>query len=648
MNTRSIIPGLLFGSLTLAASAQRADLQDRNTVLSFTRTVHETLSPQISGERGGGSVVWSEDFSNGMAGSNPSGAWTTSGPNGNIWKIGTTAPIGTYTTANQLIQSTTFQNGFAKFASDSANSSWVGNTPSVLPAGQITNWEGSLVSPVIDLSSNPMVEVVYQQSSRFCCNTTPFFFEVSTDGNTWTSFTANEGLPVNQDPTTTETRRFNISTLITENPNAVQFRFRHSSEAGSSHYQWQVDDIQITILPEYEIRMNYAYTSTTGTGEEYGRIAATQLPAALNIGAEVLNYGSQTQTNVSVECVVRNATGNVVLTNNTILGDLTSGQSAISDAFVDLPFLDLGRYEATFSIVSDQLDEDAVTTDNSLKRNFEITLDQYSLDALGNHPAGTEVRQQLGTSSFADNTTVNVLTMYDITTSTLAHSATIILGSNTRAGNASRIEVFLLDTVDVLTTPSSISFPVNGVRSEIVTVTQAHVSAGRITIPFEQPVSLSPNAYYLCASITGSGTTTPATDAEVFIADDNTVPQPGLSSMIYLPIDWNDDGTEGRHLYGNGNAAAVRLNITPAVGIAENEDHASVSMYPNPTNGSLNIVSDVQGLMNVEVTDVLGAVARTASFNGRTTLDLTGLAHGIYTVRVSNGKHTTVERITLH
>ncbi|MBL7945887.1 MAG: T9SS type A sorting domain-containing protein, partial [Flavobacteriales bacterium] len=410
---------------------------------------------------------------------------------------------------------------------------------------------------------------------------------------------------------------------------------------------WQLDDISIQVLPDFEMRMNYAYTSTTGTGEEFGRIPASQLPSVMNIGAEVLNYGGATQTNVAVECVVRDEDDNIVFSQTTNVGELTTGTSAISDDFVNLPFLDLGRYEATFSIVSDQLQFDEVLEDNSLTRNFEVTSDVYSIDALGNHPAGTEQRAQLGTGSFTDNPTLDVLSMYNIFAPTEALSATIIFGTNTRAGAAATIEVFMLDTADVLNQPSNVNSPIDGVGSDLRTIVQTDVTAGRVTIPFEQPISLQPGAYYVCARISGSGTTA-ATDAEVFIADDNTVPQPGATSMIYLPIDFNDDGTEGPHLYSNGNASAIRLNVTPTVGVEEQERTAMVSMFPNPTNGQLTIVSEDAGMMELEVIDMIGATVRTGNFNGRTTIDLTGLAAGVYTVRVGNGEQTNVERINLH
>jgi len=647
MNKRYSLLGLCAGALTLATSAQRVGLPTATAQPTPTRFTSE--APVNTGARGSEIVVWSEDFSQGFAGNNPSGAWTVDGPNGDIWRINSNGPKGAYTPASERIQSTTYTNGFAKFASDSANCTWNGTTATALPESQFTSWEASLVSPVIDLSLSPWAEVVFQQRSRFCCGTSPFFFEVTCDGGAnWTVFESNEGLAINQDPTFTETRRFNIAAAIAANPGSVQFRFHHNSEAGTSHYHWQVDDIQIVVLPEYEVTMNYAYTSTTGTGDEYGRIPATQLPASMNIGAEVANNGSVTQTNLGVECIVRKADGTVAFTHNTQVGDLPGAQTVVSDDQADLPFLDLGKNNATFTITGDEVGQDGNLDDNSKTRHFEVTLDQYSLDALGNHPAGTEVRQQLGTASFADNSTVYLMTMYHILAATQAHSATIVLGTNTRAGAATELEVFLLDTADVLNTQSSsVSFPLFGITSDVVSLTTQQVGAGQVTIPFEQPISLAPGAYYLCARVAGSGTAL-TTDAEVFIADDNTIPQPSLSSMIYLPVDYNDDGTEGRHIYGNGNALAIRLNVTPAVGIDETATNASIAVYPNPTHGLVNITSDAQGVMNVEVIDLLGATVHQGTFTGRTTLDLSGLARGVYNVRVSNATSTLVERVTLH
>lgn len=657
MNKRYILSGLVIGSLSLAASAQRANLPNARTTETLTMSIPGVDAPAMGGERGG-NVVWSEDFSNGLAGNNPSGAWTRSGPHGTIWTVNTNSPRGGYTNANEIITSTTASNGFAKFASDSANSSWNNGTPTALPTAEFTDWDGSLESPSIDLSFTPQVELVFEQRSRWCCGDSPFSLEISTDGGaSWpTVILANEGLPINQGaPGTgttsavTETRRFSLFPFIADDASNVRFRFHHNGpEAGTSHYYWQIDDVRIETLPEYEVRMNYAYTSTTGTGEEYGRIPFSQFPPTMNIGAEVLNYGSVPQTNVSVQCIIRDASNTEVFEETIVIGDLGTSASSVADAFVNLPVLGFGVYEATFTISSDQIGSDLDPTNNSLKRHFEVSPEQYSLDALGLHPAGTEVQAQLGTASFENNSTVNVLTMYEITSPTQAQSVTVILGSNSRAGNTATVEVFMLDTADVFSTPSNISSPINGIGSVPVSLTASHVSNRGVTVPFEAPINLAPGAYFVCARISGSGSTNATNDPEVFIADDATVPQPGGASMIYIPVDVNPDGTPGPSLYSNGNASAVRLNVSPIVSVDEVSSNPAISVFPNPTNGVLNIVSDAQGVSIVEVIDVLGANVLTTSFNGRTTVDLSGLAQGIYNVRVSNGGQSKVERITLH
>ncbi|MCB0765314.1 MAG: hypothetical protein KDB84_11445, partial [Flavobacteriales bacterium] len=80
--------------------------------------------------------------------------------------------------ATQRIVSTSVANGYMLFASDSANSDW-SVTPPVIVASP-TNWEGSLVSPLLDLSSTPYVEIEFQQRLRYCCQDAPNFLEVST------------------------------------------------------------------------------------------------------------------------------------------------------------------------------------------------------------------------------------------------------------------------------------------------------------------------------------------------------------------------------------------------------------------------------------------------------------------------------------
>ncbi len=647
-----------FTTLAIAAtmlSTVQAQRSNQLTPAAGTNLLRPTgmtqpdLRPEEGGARGGGAgtVVWSEDFSNGFAGSNPSGAWSIDGSNGNIWVVNTTAPTGAFTPSNQRIQSTTFANGFAKFASDSANCTWVGNTPTALPTAQFTPWEGSLVSPIIDLSATPFVEIEFQQRSRYCCGSSPFFLDISNDGGaTWsTSIQTNVGLATNQDPTATETRRFSLANAIAEDPTNVRFRFHHNSEAGTSHYYWQVDDIRIIILPEYELVMNYAYTSTTGTGEEYGRIPASQLPPTMNIGAELLNYGGFEQTNVVITCSVTNESDVEVFSSTTEIGTLAGGQTVVTDEDVALPELPVGLYTATFTVTSDQIDQETDPSDNTQVRTFEVTEFVYSLDNVGNHPTGTQTTAQTGTPSFANNAEdVKMMTMYMVNAPLTVTAIEVGLGTNSRAGGS--IIVSILDTADVFSVPSVVTNPVNGIESNPYILTQADVAAGKVRVLLPTPVTLSPNGYYAVASITGNGTVA-AADADVFVLDDTTIPQPGVASAIYLPYDIDDEGNEGPHFYGNGEAWAVRLISDPSVGVKESAELAGVSMYPNPTNGILRVNTIGSEKHFIEVMNILGEVVHTNTFAGTITLDIAEFAKGVYSVRVSNGKASTTQRVVL-
>lgn len=586
-------------------------------------------------------IVWSEDFSNGFAGNNPSGAWSVQGANGDIWRISTTAPVGFYSPAALIIGSTTAANGFAKFASDSANCTWNGNTPTALPESQFTEWEGSLVSPVIDLSANPNVEISFQQRSRYCCGDSPFFLEFSTDGGTtWSdSLLANPNIDANQSNPPTVTNRFDISGFVEPNPSNFRFRFRHNGTQGTSHYFWQVDDINIATLPDNEIRMNYGYTSTTGAGEEYGRIPESQLPTTMNMGAELYNYGQFEQTNVDLQCtVVRNSTGEVAFTYNSFVGTIPPGDTVITDDDVTLPELALGLYTATFRVVSDQIALDGDTTDNKRLRTFEVTTNRYSLDNVGNHPTDLEQISTTGSASFANNTeNVKLMTMYFITEPMTVTGLEIDISA--RSDINSFMIASILDTTDVLATPAVVNQPVNGAETEAHVISQQDLLAGVVGMPFPGPVTLQPGAYYACISLFSDG------DSAVVIVDDVTVPQPALASVLWIPFDPENN----QNLYGgNGEAWGVRLTGDPTISVPESGDLQGITMYPNPTNGILRVNGKADERYTLEVLNMLGAVVHSGRFTGNTVIDLSGFAHGMYNVRLSDGARTTVQRVALN
>lgn len=72
----------------------------------------------------------------------------------------------------------------------------------------------------------------------------------------------------------------------------------------------------------------------------------------------------------------------------------------------------------------------------------------------------------------------------------------------------------------------------------------------------------------------------------------------------------------------------------------------SISLYPNPTNGIVNI-TNAEGF-NVDVYDILGKVILSKNnINNQETIDLTNLAAGVYYVKLKNEKASTVKKVVV-
>jgi hypothetical protein len=80
----------------------------------------------------------------------------------------------------------------------------------------------------------------------------------------------------------------------------------------------------------------------------------------------------------------------------------------------------------------------------------------------------------------------------------------------------------------------------------------------------------------------------------------------------------------------------------------EREELEGVNVFPNPTSGLVNLTFTVQGAYTVELINALGEMVSAERLNGNSTIDLSDLAKGVYSVRISNKEKTTVQRISLN
>ena len=87
-----------------------------------------------------------------------------------------------------------------------------------------------------------------------------------------------------------------------------------------------------------------------------------------------------------------------------------------------------------------------------------------------------------------------------------------------------------------------------------------------------------------------------------------------------------------------------------SVGLEENE-LSNVSVYPNPSNGIVNIEVELDGssTASINVLNNLGQIVfnETQSTDGKMRIDLSTLSTGVYTVKVDIDGKTTAQRISL-
>ena len=88
--------------------------------------------------------------------------------------------------------------------------------------------------------------------------------------------------------------------------------------------------------------------------------------------------------------------------------------------------------------------------------------------------------------------------------------------------------------------------------------------------------------------------------------------------------------------------ALYDVTVTATEGNAENTSHASVNIYPNPTNGIVNVEGD--GILSMEVIDITGRTVM--SQEGAGSIDMSQLPNGIYAIRTVTEDGVSLQKVT--
>jgi len=94
------------------------------------------------------------------------------------------------------------------------------------------------------------------------------------------------------------------------------------------------------------------------------------------------------------------------------------------------------------------------------------------------------------------------------------------------------------------------------------------------------------------------------------------------------------------------NSTVIAISVDACTGIAANSSLFGLRVYPNPTNGNLNIELSSNALKNVEVVDVTGRVVFASGTNNSTIqVDLSQVAAGVYYVKVNSNADSEVIKV---
>jgi hypothetical protein len=599
------------------------------------KKINSSIIPQSRGLE-----LWSSEFDN------PSDwAITSSGTDPTAWTISSNPTFNSSIQAGTPFTdflSTTASNGFLYIDSDGA-----GGTDG---DGLEIITKATLNTP-IDLSGEPKVVLTFSHNYRWWQDTRGV--RVSGDGGVnWTTYQltcgandpgncigcgVSDNYPNLQDSENPEITKLDISS-VAGNQSNVLIEFYYQDNDFWAWY-WVVDDVKISRKDNHNIENQAAWIwQETHYGAEYGRTPITQVGTNWVIGAQVSNDGVNTQTNVTLNADF----GSFVSSDSIPLLEPDSSKAVESLKSLNLA---VGQYQGTYTVKSDSDDVTGPNFfDNTNDRNFEITTDIFSLDGIGNHPAGTEILGSLGSNSFTDvEDGLICATMYPFLNNDTINSVRALITTTTVAN--SEVMLFITDSLSFTTG----SFGNSIFISDLYTVTTQDVANGYIEIPvgnvssngqlFES-LAITPGNYYFGLQLNSLGGT-----YDIRIIDDETIGQPGFSSAIWYPNDPDNVG-----YYSNGVAFAIRLNlgdntVPNTTGIIENNN--TISIYPNPSNGEFNIAASSNELSDLTVKDITGKIVISKVFSSNTIVNLNNYAKGVYVVEIKNKKGIFTQKIFL-
>lgn len=661
---------ILFLSLTAAMAVNAQGVpQVEPTIEPNEAPVKHVKRAAQNIESSASTTVWSEDFANGLPadwsqnGTPATAQWeyrgpsttpsNTSGSRGYYSGINNTPPT------NSPIASTTTANGFMIFDSDYLDNA---NTTNFASGSAPAPHVGRLITDTIDCTNYSNLELKFEMyARRFYSN---WYVAFSTDGGaTYTDtieFYGDAVVPVNGATADNAIAQANVSSIIGGQSQVVmQFIFDGTpgNTNGNGYYFWMIDDIELRTPPANQFTFtawngappqDMIYNNNGGEYPKYGIMNVNQI-VPVNFDGNFINYGTQTQTNATLEVEIWDVTGTPSLVTtisapgcaNLASGDTCDYTNLTTPTWT--PPAQEASYLLVWKAVSDSISSATTTATDTFAFYVNSTL--YS-------PDRNVVDNYVGTNS-ANPEIIAMGAMYDLTNED---------PNNPGSG------LIYIDGLDIML--SSLTDSTADIEIAFYDTTGFEFNAGfpaGATAAFRKSFTLNgsligTNAYFDLNDANGNPLVLPAqpylmiinffpnaSGGVIRIANDASFDQPGYSTVMQLADgNWYGGFTSDVH-----EGTFLRLNVAeyqPGQGLEE-ENFDAFTMYPNPTAGATKMEFAEGGNYTIEVLDMTGSrvISIEESVNANETIefDMSQYPMGVYMVNVKGDRLNKTVKLTV-
>lgn len=573
-------------------------------------------------------VIWSEDFANGIPASwSNSGApslavWEYRGPGTNpnflVGSRGSCLPDGNI---GEAIASSTNANGFVIFDSNYWDNNLNPCTVDNFGTGQAPGPHLSyLTTAAIDLTGYANAALEFEQYIRYYLGNTRV--EISIANGPWNILYTNI---LDQGITTQNTQTVRMPLpAAAGNQSNVKLRFVYDG----LYYFWQLDDIRVVqgyandLLIENSSYGDFDFNNpdhTTG----FEMMEYTQYPSVfaplVHLKSNVFNFGTNTQTNVALNARLMDDNSGALLYENTSPAApalapgadsvLVSGEFQMDQVVSD--------YSVYFSSLQSETDENVDSNLDTL--HFKITPVTYARDknSLGS--------MFIPSDAFAD-APFEMGAVYLVPSGQELHSVSVAIGEGTTLPCSVYATVF----------PFSLSTGIGSAlaSTQDIAVTAADINAfgeaSMKVLSFDSPLFLSQGLYLV---VVGSANN----------AYQTIIGLSGKSEDLSAWVRFNNSNTD---LFYLTRTPMIRMNFGPVSNVTEQSFGQSFQIYPNPANESLSILLNEKETTIVEIFDETGRRIHSLKSNTdalKIEMSISEFSSGIYTVRVTQANRSSAQ-----